>query len=115
MSVLITGGTGVIGSHVARQLVAAGTNVVITTARGDTSLVSDIADSIVIRRCDVRDQETHVRLIAENRVDRVIHLAALLPDACLADPVQAGGRRVISPNCVLPMDPLTSADFTSNC
>jgi UDP-glucose 4-epimerase len=89
VSVLVTGGTGVIGSHVVRSLAAAGTDVVATSTRGDLSLMPDLRGSVPVERCDVRDVDGARRLIERHRVDCVIHLAALLHAACDADPVEA--------------------------
>lgn len=93
MSILITGGTGFIGAHVARRLIAAGQNVVtldslpsnvinevlrpeevaqVSTTVGDVTSLRDVAD--VIQRHDV---------------DRIIHLASMLHPACNEKPMLA--------------------------
>jgi UDP-glucose 4-epimerase len=89
MTVLVTGGTGVIGSHVLRRLVADGVDVVATSSRGDLSLIPDLQGIVRVERCDVRDAGAAQRLIEQHRVDTVIHLAALLHTACAANPVEA--------------------------
>lgn len=89
MTTLITGGTGVLGSCVARRLVADGEHVLVLGTSGDTRLVSDLDGRVDLRRCDVRDRPAMERLIADESVDCVIHMAAMLHVASAADPAGA--------------------------
>lgn len=91
--VLVTGGSGSIGSEVARQLLAAGAAIVRIFSRDETRQ-AEIAQTFLARdrvRCllgDVRDRE-RVRRACEG-CDLVIHAAALkhVP-ACEYDPHEA--------------------------
>lgn len=78
MSVLVTGGAGYIGSHVARMLSEAGTEVIVvddlstgkeSRVLGLTSYQIDLSDDSEVS--DLR------QLLTDHKVDSVIHLAAL--------------------------------------
>jgi UDP-glucose 4-epimerase len=78
MSVLVTGGAGYIGSHVARLLSEAGTEVIVvddlstgkdSRVLGLTSYQIDLSDGSGVS--DLR------QLLTDHKVDSVIHLAAL--------------------------------------
>jgi UDP-glucose 4-epimerase len=85
MNVLVTGGTGVIGAHVARRLLAAGEHVVLTSATGNRSLLGPV--DVPLHVLDVRDADAHAALLGG--VDVVVHLAAFLPKQCDASSVDA--------------------------
>lgn len=73
-SVLITGGAGYIGSHVARQLGEAGHHVVIVDDLSKGFREAALGAELVIG--DFGDQELVERLIAHHRIDAVMHFAA---------------------------------------
>ena len=74
MMVLVTGGAGYIGSHVVKELQAAGIPCVVldNLVRGHRELVTD-ADLIV---GDVGDAALVGRIIRDHRIDAVMHFAA---------------------------------------
>jgi nucleoside-diphosphate-sugar epimerase len=86
--VLVTGGTGFIGSYVAADLLEAGYDVIAYDLSTDDQILEklDIAEDVTIRRGDVTDPTDVVRAIKESGASRVIHLAALLTNAAEADP-----------------------------
>ena len=78
MSVLVTGGAGYIGSHVARLLTETGTEVIVvddlstgleSRVSGLTSYRIDLAEPSAVAALEA--------LMREHSVDSVIHLAAL--------------------------------------
>ena len=73
MNILLTGGAGYIGSHIARVLAAAGHSCVVydSLARGHAEAVE--AELIV---ADVADGDALRAALRENQIDAVIHLAA---------------------------------------
>lgn len=75
--ILVTGGTGFIGSGVVRALVARGDRVrsLDNDSRGSRSSLADIATKVELRVGDVRNRED-VRAAAEG-MDAVFHLAAI--------------------------------------
>ena len=82
-NILVTGGTGYIGSHTAVELMAAGHDVfIIDNLRNSKASVLDRIQRIVGRRpqfeqVDVRDRPALRRLLASHRFDAVIHFAGL--------------------------------------
>jgi len=90
-NVLVTGGTGFIGSYVARELLDHGHDVVAYDLSTDTRILEnlDVADDVTVRRGDVSDPTDVIGTIRETGVDRVVHLAALLTTTARDDPPTA--------------------------
>ena len=87
-TVLVTGGTGFIGSYVAKDLVNAGHDVVAYDRSTDDRILSKlgVADRVAIRRGDVSEATDVVNAIAETGASHVVHLAALLTNAAESNP-----------------------------
>lgn len=85
-AVLVTGGSGVIGSWVVRRLVEKGERVVSFSRHPDTTLIKDIADKVEYVSGDVLDLPRILETIKKRGIDRIIHLAAIMPDALEANP-----------------------------
>jgi UDP-glucose 4-epimerase len=87
MSILVTGGAGYIGSHVAHALVDRGEKVVVLDdlSRGSASLVPDAAEFV---RGDIGDTALVDRLIAESGISAILHFAGsvVVPES-VADPL----------------------------
>lgn len=81
MNVLVTGGAGYIGSHVAAELFASGHGCVIADNLSNSK--ADVIDKIfqisskrpVFYKCDLMDRQSLDRIFAENKIDAVIHMA----------------------------------------
>lgn len=89
MTVLITGGAGVIGSWVVRRLVEQGVRPVTYDLRGETTLIKDIVDKLDMVAGDVLDLPRILHTVAEYGVQRIIHTAAMLTPEAQANPHMA--------------------------
>jgi UDP-glucose 4-epimerase len=96
MRVLVTGGVGVVGAFAVRKLLERGIDPVVCDLRPDFSLLPDLADQFEFVISDVTDPDAVTRVVCSSRVERIIHLAALIdPDMDMqpfrAFSVNAGG------------------------
>jgi nucleoside-diphosphate-sugar epimerase len=87
-TVLVTGGTGFIGSYVARDLLDHGHEVVAYDRSTDTRILEKVgaADAVEVRGGDVTDATDVAHAIRETGATHVVHLAALLTTAAAANP-----------------------------
>ena len=87
-TVLVTGGTGFIGSFVAADLLEHGHDVVAYDLSTDTSILEklDVADDVSVVRGDVTDPTDVVRTVKETETTRIVHLAALLTTTARRQP-----------------------------
>lgn len=78
MRVLITGGAGFIGSHLADALLAQGDQVTIldNLTTGSKTNIAHISDQITIHNGDIRDEALVKSLVSD--ADLVLHMAAAL-------------------------------------
>jgi UDP-glucose 4-epimerase len=84
--ILVTGGLGVNGSSVTRRLLNRGHLPVVLENRPDTSLVADIAGRFPVVTGDITDLDGLIEVARAHSVDRVVHMAALMPGQAQADP-----------------------------
>jgi UDP-glucose 4-epimerase len=87
-TVLVTGGTGFIGSYVCEEFVEAGHDVGAYDLSTDTSILEKlgVADAVTVRRGDVSDPTDVVRAVRETGANRIVHLAALLTNSARDNP-----------------------------
>ncbi|RDZ35832.1 UDP-glucose 4-epimerase [Haloferax sp. Atlit-47N] len=87
-TVMVTGGTGFIGSYVASDLVAAGHDVVAYDRSTDPRILDrlGVADDVTIRRGDVTDPTDVFRAVRETGATHIVHLAALLTTTARENP-----------------------------
>ena len=100
MTYLVTGGTGLIGAHVTRLLVQVGEKVVIYDINPIRNRIKDLLEkqgdnTIEIIRGDVADLAHLIHTAQEYKVNRIIHMAALLTADCAANPLLA-----VKVNCI---------------
>lgn len=76
MSILVTGGTGLLGSHISRQLVKQGEDVVIYDVAPSMTAIYDVVDKVRVVPGDLIELGTLVKTIKDEGVDRIIHTAA---------------------------------------
>ncbi|WP_159058502.1 SDR family NAD(P)-dependent oxidoreductase, partial [Streptomyces europaeiscabiei] len=87
--VLVTGGTGALGAHVARWLARNGASELVLTGRrgpeapGANELASELrelgARRVSVEACDMADRASVAALLSRHRVDAVFHVAGV-PD-----------------------------------
>jgi UDP-glucose 4-epimerase len=99
-SILVTGGAGYIGSHVVRQLGEAAEKVVVLDNLGRGFRQAVTSGELVVG--DVGDQRLVSRLLAEHRVDTVMHFAAhtIVPES-VAQPLKYYGNNTCSTRVLL--------------
>ncbi|PSP45712.1 UDP-glucose 4-epimerase [Halobacteriales archaeon QH_10_70_21] len=101
-TVLVTGGTGFLGSYVAADLLGAGHDVVAYDLSTDDRILSKlgVADDVTVRRGDVSEPTDVVRAVKETGATHVVHLAALLTNSARENPRSALDVNVVGTNNV---------------
>ncbi|MET9418357.1 type I polyketide synthase, partial [Streptomyces klenkii] len=93
-TVLITGGTGALGGHVARWLAGAGAEHLVLTSRrgldapGAAELKAELEElgaRVTVAACDVADREALAALLAQHPVNAVVHTAGTAEAGMLAE------------------------------
>ncbi|SFW86699.1 NAD-dependent epimerase/dehydratase family protein [Amycolatopsis australiensis] len=87
MRVLVTGGSGVNGSWVVRDLVGRGHETAVFENRADTTLIADVVADVEFVVGDVGDPGQLAETVTRLRPDCIIHLAAFVD--CERDPHRA--------------------------
>ncbi len=89
--VLVTGGTGFVGSHVVDQLVMTGAQVVATTIMNEPKsyfFSRHLDQKVTTAQVDVRNYEGILNLITRFNIEYVLHLAAQpIVEVALVDPM----------------------------
>jgi len=91
MSVLVTGGTGFIGSHLARRLVKEGKDVILFDIAPNFRLIDDIRDDVQVVRGDLAVWADVVDSVKKCEVEDIFHLGAVLSAAAESSPMTAFG------------------------
>jgi len=87
MAILITGGTGFIGSGLARQLVERGEeDIVLFDIAPRLDRVADIRAEVKIVQGDLKVWPEVMNVIKDNNVEGIFHLGTMLSGACEANP-----------------------------
>ena len=101
MRILVTGGLGVNGCWVTRDLLELGHEPVVFDNRADFTLLRDVADEFEFIEGDITSLDQLTYVCEAHRVERVCHLAAVYPDASDADPgPRIYGQRACHGLCV---------------
>lgn len=86
MSILITGGTGFLGSRISRKLLDLGESVVAYDLYPTFELLNGYEDRIKIVTGDVTSIEQIISTIKEHRINTIIHLAYILGIESMGNP-----------------------------
>jgi UDP-glucose 4-epimerase len=86
MQILVTGALGVNGAAVLRNLCARQIRPIVLENRIDLSLVRDLDGQFEVVQGDINNLAALIRTFQKHRIQRVIHMAALMPPAAEADP-----------------------------
>jgi threonine 3-dehydrogenase len=86
---LITGGLGFIGSHLARQLMQRGEEVVLLDVIRSSNLVDDIKDEVNIVQGDLGNWAQVLDVVRKYRVNCIYHAGALLSASAEESPLAA--------------------------
>jgi len=84
--VLITGGTGFIGSHIARELLRRGYDVVLLDVMVSGILIEDVKDEVKIVKGDITIPTQLVEAVRTHNVDTIVHYAALKSSTAEVNP-----------------------------
>ena len=101
-TVLVTGGTGFIGSYVVEDLLDQGHEVIAYDLSTDPRILEKlgVADDVEVRRGDVTDPTDAFRAIRETGATHVVHLAALLTNAARENPRTAIDVNIAGTNAI---------------
>ncbi|CAN7381240.1 NAD(P)-dependent oxidoreductase [Phenylobacterium sp. LjRoot225] len=85
MTILVTGGTGFLGSYFTRYALQSGgqERIVVLDKHLDLGRIEDVLDRTTVIEGDVADPETMRRAIADHGVDRIAHYAFILGSPAL--------------------------------
>lgn len=86
MGVLITGGGGFLGAHLAQRLLQAGQQVTLYDLHFPHAWTADPPPGLRMASGDVRDGPHLAAVLEEQPCQRLVHLATLLTPECEADP-----------------------------
>jgi nucleoside-diphosphate-sugar epimerase len=101
-TVLVTGGTGFLGSYVVEDLVEQGHDVVAYDLSTDDHILSKlgVAEDVTIRRGDVSEPTDVIRAVKETGTTHIVHLAALLTNTARDNPRAALDVNVQGTNAI---------------
>ncbi len=100
MRILVTGAQGCIGSWVVRRLIEQGHGVVTFDVNDSLARLETIGGAAIARKVDrrtgrIEDTAAVKKLVRDEGIDHIIHLAAVLMPFCQKNPVEGGLVNVI--------------------
>ncbi len=100
MNYLVTGGCGFIGSHIIRQLKQQGHNPVAYDLYPSKTSIEQVLSQEEIKNIKIiqgglEDKDALIKILKNNQIDIIIHLAALLGAKCEDNPSEAVRSNII--------------------
>jgi nucleoside-diphosphate-sugar epimerase len=100
MKTLVTGAQGCIGSWVVRRLIENGHDVITFDVNDSLARLEMISSPGIVAKVDrrvgrIEDTDTVKKLIRDEEISHIVHLAAVLMPFCQKNPVQGGFINVI--------------------
>lgn len=93
MNILVTGGAGFIGSHLTRELIREGHNVVVVDNLS-TGRKENLMDEIKFYEIDVRTNELS-KILNDEKIEKIVHLAGqTMVDASIKDPMEDANQNI---------------------
>jgi UDP-glucose 4-epimerase len=109
VKILVTGGAGVVGSYVVRDLVERGDRPLVIDSAPGARWLSEFDGRVDLARADIRDQPALIDLCRGYRVTTILHLAALTGAASDDEPMVLFGINMEGTMHVLEAARLTGA------
>jgi nucleoside-diphosphate-sugar epimerase len=89
VKILITGGSGAIGSMIARECVKQGHEAVLYSRAPSYKRIRDIQNDVKLVQGDILDSDSFVEALRKNQIEYIVHAAAILPIKGETDPYLA--------------------------
>ena len=96
-SILVTGGTGLIGSNISRMLVEQGRDVIVydVSTPSERHVLTNVMDRLKVEIGNVTDLSNLLRIIKKQGVEGIIHCAAILGTPANQRPIEALQANII--------------------
>ncbi len=101
MRVMITGGTGFLGTELARRLLSTGDEVVLFDVAPNRDRVADISGDVILAAGNLAYSSEVFNAVKDNKVERVFHLGSMLSIPSNANPWAAFQANVVGTMNVL--------------